>query len=199
MDASESAAFWDKRYGDTERLWAREPNAHLADFAARLPQGCALDIGAGEGRNAIWLARSGWQVTALDVSKVGLERAAARAAEEGVELECVAGDWRGYAASSAFDLAVISFMHPGPDERSIMFEQAGAALVPGGHLFTIGVDLQEQGRRGPPAPERLYTPERVREALAGFEVLRCESVSYEGETRDGRRQVVDVIAIARRA
>ena len=199
MGGRDSAAFWDKRYSDTDRLWASAPNAHLVELAAGLSPGSALDIGAGEGRNAIWLAKEGWQVTALDVSKVGLERASARADDEGVELECVVGDWHDYVPSAgSFDLAVISFMHPHPDERATMFDYAGAALAPGGHLFTVGVDLDEQGRRGPPDPDRLYTPARVRDALAGFEVVRCESVSYEGETRDGRRAVRDVIAVARR-
>ena len=192
------AAFWDRRYRDTERLWSQNANALLVDFAAGLPPGRALDVGAGEGRNAIWLARSGWRVTALDVSKVGLERAAKRAAEEGVELDCVASDWREHTPSSPVDLAVISFMHPHPGERATMFEWARESLVPGGHLFTVGVDLAEHGRRGPPDPERLYTPERLREALSSFEVLRCEGVAYEGESREGRRSVRDVVATARR-
>ncbi|MDQ4048554.1 MAG: class I SAM-dependent methyltransferase [Actinomycetota bacterium] len=197
--AGESASdFWDRRYRDVERLWPQEANAQLVAFAAGLPPGRALDIGAGEGRNAVWLAKSGWRVTALDVSEVGLERAAKRAAEEGVELECVLGDWREHVPAHPIDLAVISFMHPPPDERAAMFERARAALTPGGHLFTVGVDLVERGRRGPPDPDRLYTPERLSEALVGFDVLRCESVAYEGEAREGRRAVVDVVAIAQR-
>ena len=200
MKRSESSAeFWDERYRDAERLWSQNANALLVDFAAALQPGRALDIGAGEGRNAIWLATCGWRVTALDVSKVGLERAAKRAAEEGADLECVVGDWREYVPASPVDLVVISFMHPYPGERAAMFERARASLVPGGHLFTVGVDVSEHGRRGPPDADRLYTPERLSEALSGFEVLRCESVAYEGETRDGRRSVLDVVAIARRA
>lgn len=199
MDGSESpAAFWDRRYRDAERIWSQNANALLVDFATGLAPGRALDVGAGEGRNAIWLARSGWRVTALDVSKVALERAAQRAEEEGVELECVAGDWREYTPPSPVELAVISFMHPHPGERTTMFERARESLVPGGHLFTVGVDLAEHGRRGPPDAERLYTPERLREALSAFELVRCESVAYEGESRDGRRSVRDVVAIARR-
>ena len=199
MEGSESsAAFWDRRYGEAGRLWSQNANALLVEFASDLPPGRALDIGAGEGRNAIWLAKAGWEVTALDVSSVGLDRAAQGAAEEGVALELVAGDWREYAAPSPIDLAVISFMHPHPGERATMFERARASLVPGGHLFTVGVDVSEHGRRGPPDPDRLYTPERLREALSGFEVLRCEPVAYEGESRDGRRSVLDVVAIAQR-
>ena len=199
MTAPESpASFWNRRYQDVERLWSTEPNAILVEFADELQPGRALDLGAGEGRNAVWLARRGWRVTALDVSSAGLARAARRAAAEGVELECVEADWREYRPAASFDLVVISFMHPAPDERASMFASAREGLVPGGHLFVVGVDLAEHGRRGPPDADRLYTPERMRRALQGFDLLRCESVGYEGESKEGRRPVVDVVAIAER-
>ena len=199
MTAPESeSSFWDRRYQDVERLWSQEPNALLVAFAAALPPGRALDLGAGEGRNAIWLAQRGWSVTALDVSGVALARAARRAAEEAVQLECVEVDWRAYAPGSLFDLVLVSFMHPQPDERASMFGSAREMLVAGGHLFTVGVELSEHGRRGPPDADRLYTPERLREALAGFDVLRCEPAAYEAQSRQEHRRVVDVVAIARR-
>ncbi len=80
-----------------------------------------------------------------------------------------------------------------------MFGWAREALALGGHLFMAGVDLVDHGRRGPPDPERLYTRERARRALREFDLLRCESVTYESEGRDGRREVVDVVAVAQRA
>lgn len=157
-----------------------------------------MDLGAGEGRNAIWLAKNGWTVTAVDISDVGLDRAAAGATAEGVELELVVADWREFRAPAPFDLAVISFMHPRPEERAHMFAKAGELLVSGGHLFTVGVDLSELDSRGPRDAERLYTPERLRLALSGFELLRCETVDYEGESTEGSRPVIDVVAVARR-
>ena len=200
MNASESPAdFWNRRYEAVEALWSREPNAFLAELADALPQGRALDLGAGEGRNAVWLAKRGWRVTAVDVSRVGLARAAERAAEEGVELDCVEADWREYRpAAASFELAVISFMHPQPDERATMFGSAGEALVAGGHLFVVGVDVVDHGRRGPPDPQRLYSVDRLRAALQGFDLLRCESVAYEAEREQGRERVHDVVAIALR-
>ena len=201
MEARESpSAFWNRRYEAADRLWTAEPNAFLVDFAAGLEPGRALDLGAGEGRNAVWLAKRGWRVTALDVSDVGLARAARRAEEEGVAVECVVADWREHALPAAsFDLVVIAYMHPRPDERPSMYGCAADALAPGGHLFVVGVHAVDHGRRGPPDPERLLTPERMRERLpAGLELLRCESSSYERE-RDGERtSVTDVVAIARR-
>jgi SAM-dependent methyltransferase len=196
--AESPAAFWNERYRAVDALWSSEPNVFLAELATPLPPGRALDLGAGEGRNAVWLARRGWHVTALDVSSVALGRAAARAAEEEVQVDCVEADWRDYRpAPASLELVVISFMHPEPSERTSMFARAGEALAPGGHLFVVGVELTDHGRRGPPDPARLYTPQRLREALRELELLRCESVSYEAERKEGRERVVDVVAIAR--
>lgn len=196
--AESPAAFWNERYRAVDALWSSEPNAFLDELATPLPPGRALDLGAGEGRNAVWLAKRGWHVTALDVSSVALSRAAARAAQEGLELDCVEADWRDYRPTPAsLELVVISFMHPEPSERTSMFARAGEALAPGGHLFVVGVELADHGRRGPPDPARLYTPQCLREALPELELLRCESVSYEAERKEGRRRVVDVVAIAR--
>jgi SAM-dependent methyltransferase len=193
------SAFWNRRYEAIERLWSPDPNALLVEFAAGLPPARALDVGAGEGRNALWLARRGWRVTALDFSDVALARAAKRAAEEGLELEFVEADWREHRpAASSFELAVISFMHPEPVQRASMFRWAAEALVAGGHLFIVGVHVSDHGRRGPPDPRRLYTPDRLRRALGGLELLRCEAVTYEADSRQGRRHVRDVVAIARR-
>lgn len=196
-DGRSAAERWNERYGDVNRLWSRKPNALLASFAEALDPGRAVDIGAGEGRNSVWLAQAGWAVTAVDVSDVGLARAERHAAEEGVEIECVVADWRSYRAPGAFDLAVISFMHPLSADRADMFAHAGEMLAPGGHLFTVGVEIGELGRRGPKDPDRLYTRERLREALAGFEIVRCERVAYRGETTEGSRPVVDCVAIGR--
>ena len=190
---------WDARYREAPDLWTQEPNAPLAQFAAGLQPGRALDVGAGEGRNALWLATHGWAVTAIDVSAVALERAAQRAGARGAQVECVVADWREHPfGEAAFELVVVSFMHPQPGDRDTLFERAARALVPGGHLFTVGVVLADHGRRGPPDADRLYTPQRLRDSLHGLDVLRCEEHSYEQDHSSGRRKVTDAVAIARR-
>ncbi len=194
-----TGAQWDARYRAEPDLWTREPNAPLAQFAAALEPGRALDLGAGDGRNAIWLATQGWAVTAIDLSAVALERAAQRAATCGTQLACIVADWHEHDLGEAvFDLVVVSFMHPQPDDREALFERVARALVPGGHVFTVGVLLADHGRRGPPGAERLYTVQRLRHALRGFELLRCEEHGYEQEHSTGRREVTDVVAVGRR-
>jgi len=198
-DPPMTAAQWDERYRAQPDLWTKEPNAVLAQFAGELEPGRALDVGAGDGRNAIWLATQGWNVTAIDLSTVALERAAERAAARGAQLECLVADWREHDfGETAFELVVVSFMHPQPDERQTLFERAERALVPGGHVFTVGVILADHGRRGPPDAERLYTVQRVKRALGGFELLHCEEHTYEQEHSSGRREVTDVVAVGRR-
>ena len=195
------AEAWNTRYESTPSLWSRSPNAALVEFASGLVPGRVLDIGAGEGRNALWLATRDWHVTALDVSDVALARAAERAASEGVALECVVADWREHELRDAsLELVVVSFMHADRHERPSMYERAARALVPGGHLFVTGVHAVDHGRRGPPDRARLYTPQRLREVLAGLglELPRCETVSYAREREGGREVVTDVVAIARR-
>ena len=198
-DAEMTAAQWDARYRSEPDLWTKEPNDPLAQFAGELEPGRALDVGAGDGRNAIWLGTQGWDVTAIDLSAVALERAAERAAARGTQLECIVADWHEHdLGEAAFELVVVSFMHTQPNERAALFERVARALVPGGHVFTVGVSLPDHGRRGPPDAERLYTLERVQQALRSFEVLRCEQYAYEQEHSTGRRVVTDVVGIGRR-
>src|SRR6185312_1319124 len=80
-----SAGFWDHRYGATTRVWSGNPNVQLVATVSDLKPGTALDVGSGEGSDAIWLAQRGWQVTAVDISQVALDRAAQEAAAAGIE------------------------------------------------------------------------------------------------------------------
>ena len=132
--------FWDDRYRSAGRLWSGQPNPQLVAQAAGLAPGRALDAGCGEGADAIWLASRGWTVTAVDVSAVALERAAAHAAAQGDE---IAGRiaWRREdlltwdPGSRRFDLVSAQFMHL-PDAGSLHARLA-AAVRPGGTLLIV--------------------------------------------------------------
>jgi SAM-dependent methyltransferase len=149
--------FWDDRYRSAGRLWSGQPNAQLVAQAAGLPPGEALDAGSGEGADAIWLASRGWTVTAVDVSAVALERAAAHAAARGDQ---IAGRISGRRqdllswdpGSRRFDLVTAQFMHlPSPALESLHGRLA-AAVRPGGTLLIVAHhpdDLHANvGRRG---------------------------------------------------
>ncbi|SEG99899.1 Thioredoxin reductase [Nonomuraea solani] len=140
-DSSTPEEFWDARYGQSTRLWSGDPNVGLVREAADLPPGRALDLGCGEGADAIWLASRGWRVTAADVSGVALDRAAVHAEKAGVA-ESI--DWQRHDLDLSFpegryDLVSASYLHP-PAKRSWekILRSAAAAVAPGGVLLVIG-------------------------------------------------------------
>ena len=131
-------AEWDERYATAEQFWSGNPNGALVAEIAGLTPGRALDVGCGEGADAVWLARTGWDVTALDVSRVALDRAARHATEAGVEVRWVpTGLLEAGLTDGSFD--VVSAMYPAlrrtPDqaaERALI-----AAVAPGGVLLVV--------------------------------------------------------------
>jgi SAM-dependent methyltransferase len=143
MDRTPDAAEWDARYGASERVWSGEPNGALVAETSDLDPGRALDVGCGEGADAVWLARRGWRVTALDVSPVALERAAAHARAAGVEVTWVhAGLVEAGLPPAAFDLVSAQYpvLRKTPDAAA---ERTLADLVaPGGTLLVVHHALQ---------------------------------------------------------
>jgi SAM-dependent methyltransferase len=140
-------AQWDKRYADQEQLWSGQPNGALVAEVAGLAPGRVLDVGCGEGADAVWLARGGWEVTALEVSGVALERAAGHARDAGVAVRWVHAELaEAGLLPGSFDL--VSAQYPAllrtPDaaaERALL-----AAVAPGGVLLLVhhaGMDTHQ--------------------------------------------------------
>ncbi|HEU5390660.1 MAG TPA: class I SAM-dependent methyltransferase [Streptosporangiaceae bacterium] len=134
--------FWDDRYRSAGQLWSGQPNAQFAAHAADLEPGEALDAGCGEGADAIWLARRGWAVTAVDVSAVALERAAAAAGAAGGDVAERIG-WRRedlltwIPEPDRYDLVSAQFMHFPRAELTAFHQRLAAAVRPGGTLLLI--------------------------------------------------------------
>ncbi|MDE3146915.1 MAG: class I SAM-dependent methyltransferase [Acidobacteriota bacterium] len=177
---------WDRRY--EEHGWSAVPDESLVEFVAPLTPGRAIDLGCGTGRNALWLARTGWTVTGVDASRVGLEMAVEQARLEGVALRTEQADLVHYVpAAAAFDLVVVANIHLLPSERDDFFTRAAAAVAPGGHLYIVGHHVDALGVSGPPALDRLFEESFFRDRFAGFtiEVLeRREALLDTGETED---------------
>lgn len=142
MDHTTGEEFWDARYAEHDHLWSGEPNTVLVEEVTGLEPGTALDLGCGEGADAIWLAERGWRVTAADISRVALERAARHAEAAGVADRV---DWRRHDLGASFpggtyDLVSAQFLHS-PEEgmpREEILRAAAAAVAPGGTLLIVG-------------------------------------------------------------
>jgi SAM-dependent methyltransferase len=132
---------WDARYLESERIWSGEPNAALVREVTGLTPGRALDLGCGEGGDAVWLARRGWRVTGVDISRVALERAARHAADAGVADRTA---WQRHNLAETFpageyDLVSAHFLHSWGDmPRERILRRAAAATAPGGILLVVG-------------------------------------------------------------
>jgi SAM-dependent methyltransferase len=160
--------FWDERYRSAPRVWGGEPNPQLVAEIAGRPPGRALDVGCGEGADAIWLARSGWEVVAADISSVALERGARHARDSGPDVpERI--EWRqvDLLASppepDSFDLVSAQFMQLPPEPRGRLFTALMASVRRGGRLLVVGHHVSDlaAGVHRPPMPELFYSPDEV--------------------------------------
>ena len=158
-------ASWDARYASREQIWSGKPNHQLVAEAASLPPGCALDVGCGEGADALWLAARGWRVTAVDVSPVALARAAASAVGHGEEVASRVtwehADVRTWSPELAgYDLVSAQFLHPAPDVRPQVVLGLAAGVAAGGVLLYVGHDPSDHSM-GHGHPELLASASEV--------------------------------------
>ncbi|RYV49952.1 class I SAM-dependent methyltransferase [Pengzhenrongella frigida] len=166
----EVQAEWDRRYADQETLWSGQPNGALVAEVAGLTPGRVLDVGCGEGADAVWLARAGWDVTALEVSGVALQRAVGHAKNAGVAIRWVhAGLAEAALPPASFDL--VSAQYPALLRTSDAAAEHAllAAVAPGGVLLLVhhaGMDTH-QVHDGGFDPADYVWPSMVAELLDG--------------------------------
>jgi SAM-dependent methyltransferase len=190
---------WDRRYAGTELIWSAEPNRFAEAELRDLPPGRALDLGAGEGRNAVWLAGRGWHVTAVDFSAVGLDKGRRLAASRGVSVDWVHADVRSYQPEAgAFQLVLIAYLQMPAAELTEVLHGAVRALAPGGTLLVVGHDVDNltRGAGGPQDPAVLYTTELITGSLDGLTVLRADQVRRPLLTSDSNKQAIDTLVRA---
>ncbi len=177
MDTTDSArqiAKWNTRYGLKDPVWSIEPNRLLVEELEGLEAGRALDLGAGEGRHAVWLTQQNWQVTAIDFAAQGIARGKVLAAERQVQVEWICADLMSYPlASSSYDLVIMLYLHIPATERKVIVRRAVSSLKPGGHFVYIGHDPRNilEGQGGPQNPEVLCSATELAADLAGFQIL----------------------------
>lgn len=130
---------WEARYADSDRIWSGRPNATLVALVGELPPARALDLGAGEGADALWLAALGWRVTGLDLSATALVRAREAAAAQGVDVVFVQADLAGeWPVTGPFELVTASFLHSMVEfPRLDVLRHAASVVAPGGHFAVV--------------------------------------------------------------
>jgi SAM-dependent methyltransferase len=164
VNASGTQDTWDQRYTSMERVWSGQPNGALVTETAALPPGRVLDVGCGEGADAVWLAEHGWDVTALDVSGVALERAARHAEQARVPVRWVhAGLVEAALPAGTFDL--VSAQYPALLRTEHHDAEAAllAAVAPGGTLLVVHHQVidAEQARAHGIDPDDYVSPADV--------------------------------------
>ena len=201
--------FWDDRYASSDLVWSAGPNATVAELTADLPPGRAMDLAAGEGRNAIWLAERGWDATAVDFSAVAMDRAR-RIGEERLDpasagrLTTVAADVLAWEARCTdYDLVLVIFLHLPEPQRREVHRRAAAALAPGGLLLVLAHDRSNlvDGVGGPQDPAILATPAEVvgdLDGIPGLRVERAEVILRLVATEGGERTARDCLVLVRR-
>jgi SAM-dependent methyltransferase len=184
------ARAWDERYAASELVWSATPNQFVAAELAGVTPGLAVDLAAGEGRNALWLAERGWQVTAVDFSLVGLDKG--RTLQErhprgrDLHVDWVHADVLAYQGGPVpFDLALLAYLQLPAEQRRTAVRNAFGSLRVGGTLLVVAHDSTNltEGTGGPQDPAVLFTAEDVLADLDGerFEVeraLRVERVVH---------------------
>jgi SAM-dependent methyltransferase len=207
MSTPDAKATWEEHYGERDRVWSGRVNVRLAELASTLTPGRALDLGCGEGGDAMWLAEHGWNVVAVDISETALQRAAADAGARGLDgrIEFQQHDMSESFPVGTFDLVSAQFLHSMVDlDRPRILRQAADAVVPGGLLMVVD-------HNGPPPwasklhhqhefPSADEVVESLNLPVAQWERLRAEAVDRETTGPDGEAATLtdNVIVLRRR-
>ncbi|MFM9919154.1 class I SAM-dependent methyltransferase [Lacisediminihabitans sp. H27-G8] len=207
-----AAEYWENRYRENGRSWSGRVNASLEREVAGIRPGTALDLGSGEGGDALWLAHNGWAVTAVDISPTALAIGAA-AQQPGDEITWISADLAEWQPPSTFDLVTSCFLHSEVEiPRGSILRRAATAVAPGGTLLIVGHSgaphwprLDDGGHTHPrlelPTPDDVYATLFTDSALdpQGWSVLTSALVERVDAAPDGTAHtIVDSVLTLRR-
>lgn len=202
-NSDDARRFWEERYGSTDRVWSGQVNPRLPEVAADLPAGRALDLGCGEGADALWLAERGWQVVAVDVSATALQRAAEAASTRNVadRIDFQRHDLNETFPEGAFDLVSAQYFHsPARLEREAVLRRAAGQVNPGGVLLIV-----DHGAAPPWAQHHEHSFPGIEEVIASLRLnpadwtrVRAETVDRELVADGQKATVPDNVIVLRR-
>lgn len=205
-DTTDLARFWEERYASSERVWSGRPNPVLAATAAELTPGRALDLGCGEGGDAVHLAANGWTVTAVDVSATALARTRAHAEAAGVAaaISTERHDLTDYVPEGEYDLVSAQFLQtPIAFPRPLALRRAADALAVGGLLLVVDHGSAPSWSQGHMDDHEFLSPRELHESLeldpARFAPVRLDAPEREVTGPDGQPgTLVDTVVAVRR-
>ena len=196
------AQTWNQRYSDTELMWSAGPNLFVEQLCRDLTPGRSIDLAAGEGRNAIWLAERGWDSTAVDYSDVAIDKARQIAEKRGVTITAEVADLTEYDPTpGGYDLVLVAYLQLADEQLTPILRRAAAAVAPGGTFLLVCHDREnlERGYGGPQAVDVLTSPDQVVAAIGDeLTVERAEVAERRVQTDDGERVALDTLVLARR-
>ena len=199
--------FWDERYRSARQVWSGDPNPQLVAEVAGRPPGRALDVGCGEGADAIWLARRGWAVVAADISSVALERGAqhVRGTDPAVSarIEWLHADLLASPPEpGSFDLVSVQFMQLPPEPRTRLFTALIASVRAGGTLLVVAHHPSDlaTGVPRPPMPELFYPPDEIAALLDDSWTVEASEARLRSAGTPGGAEVTvhDTVLLATR-
>jgi 2-polyprenyl-3-methyl-5-hydroxy-6-metoxy-1,4-benzoquinol methylase len=193
--------FWQERYSEPGLAYGPEANEFLQQQAQRLTPGMkVLVVGDGEGRNGVWLAQQGMQVTSVDYAQAGVDKARALAAERGVEINAVCADLNHWSwPTDEYDVIISIYLHFPSSIRPWMHQQMLAALKPGGRLILEAFNKRQLAypSGGPPEEDALFSAELLAQDFAGADIELCQECVIalnEGKYHIGPGAVVRLLA-----
>lgn len=190
----QTAREWDERYQSSGLVWSAEPNCWVRQYTEHLAPGTALDLASGEGRNALWLADHGWEVTAIDFSEVATRKARER--DTARRVRWITGDVLD-PAPGTYDLVLVIYLQVPAAQRRTALRNAAAAVAEGGRLLVVAhhSDNLTLGTGGPQDPDVLYTESDV---LADVPDLTPLAAGRAERPVAGSRPALDLVVELRR-
>jgi SAM-dependent methyltransferase len=192
--------FWDQRYSEPGFVYGQEPNLFFKQVIDELRPGKLLLPGEGEGRNAVYAAGLGWDVTAFDQSRVARKKALAWAGELGLTINYLVGDLSDLSCyDQEYDLIAIVYTHLVPQARIFMHRRLEGCLIPGGTIIMecFHKDQLNYATGGPRVAELLYHEDEIRNDFSRLSIKQCENLVldvHEGKYHSGESSVVRLIA-----
>jgi len=191
--------FWNEQYAAREYMWKSAPNQFVEQHLTELAPGTAIDLAAGEGRNAVWLAGRGWQVRAVDFSDVGLDKGRRLAADNNVEVDFICADALTWQPDDKVGLVLLSYLQLHQADRETAVRRGASWVGPGGTFFLIAHDKTNlaNGHGGPQDLDLCYDLDETAALVenAGLKIQTAEVAKRTVQTDDGERTALDTLLI----